>query len=726
MSDEPVRVSISSQTGVHPEEISRRSFPTARRGLDPDAVRRYLEALAAQLQEVLDREQTLRRRLAEAERQAAEPELDEATLLRAVGAETARILETAHLAASDVVSKAEARAAGILAEAENVMSDRMTAAEAEAEALSRAAAAEAAAVAEAAQAEAVALLDTTRAECRRIVREARHLRGGVLHDLADKRRSLRIQLEQLRAGRDALIGVVDAVGDSVDDLRERIAGAEHDARLAAAEAGERAEDAEDESDLFDGDAEIAVDLGQPDEDEELLDGVGGLDEGAGEGFEEEARVASELEEAAAVGERLDEAPGDFLAEEPPLGEEQPEVPPVTATAPEHEAGEEGPVIRILRREEVDLLVDEGLAGELDGEPEELRGDVAPEHEAATETGEESVQPSHRSVDELFARIRAGRQDETSGEIEEPVSAEAGVEGVLGQRSAHEAAVAETEEDAHPDEEPGADGEPVAEEARDARPDEEPGADGEPVAEEPGDDRAARTDASSELPSAEEATETADADALGRRAALLRPITAKLSRSLKRALQDDQNVLLDALRHASGRPELRVLLPEEQQRARLGDAVSASLSSAWAAGHAWLGRTEAKPDDANSAGLRLAAELAEEVTGLLRHRLDEALAPISEVEEGAGEASGAAYREWRGSRVEGVAGDFATRAFSDGAVSGGVGVLVRWVVDDGGQPCPDCDDNSLAGPIETGEEFPTGQPHPPVHPGCRCLLVPISS
>jgi hypothetical protein len=29
-------------------------------------------------------------------------------------------------------------------------------------------------------------------------------------------------------------------------------------------------------------------------------------------------------------------------------------------------------------------------------------------------------------------------------------------------------------------------------------------------------------------------------------------------------------------------------------------------------------------------------------------------------------------------------------------------------------------------VAAGEEFPTGQLHPPVHPGCRCLLVAITS
>ena len=36
-------------------------------------------------------------------------------------------------------------------------------------------------------------------------------------------------------------------------------------------------------------------------------------------------------------------------------------------------------------------------------------------------------------------------------------------------------------------------------------------------------------------------------------------------------------------------------------------------------------------------------------------------------------------------------------------------------------CPDCDDNALE-PTVKGENFPTGQPHPPAHPGCRCLLA----
>src|SRR5579875_1968833 len=124
MPDDPMTVQISSQSGMHPEEILRRSFPSSRKGLEPEAVRRFLESVAAELQAVLDREQALRRRLADAERRAAEPELDEQTLLRLVGAETARILQTAHDAAGEVLSKAKARAAEVLEEAEAVLGDR--------------------------------------------------------------------------------------------------------------------------------------------------------------------------------------------------------------------------------------------------------------------------------------------------------------------------------------------------------------------------------------------------------------------------------------------------------------------------------------------------------------------------------------------------------------------------------------------------------------------------
>lgn len=39
-------------------------------------------------------------------------------------------------------------------------------------------------------------------------------------------------------------------------------------------------------------------------------------------------------------------------------------------------------------------------------------------------------------------------------------------------------------------------------------------------------------------------------------------------------------------------------------------------------------------------------------------------------------------------------------------------------------CPKCQRNAAVGPVEVGEEFPTGDIHPPAHPGCRCALRPV--
>jgi hypothetical protein len=71
----------------------------------------------------------------------------------------------------------------------------------------------------------------------------------------------------------------------------------------------------------------------------------------------------------------------------------------------------------------------------------------------------------------------------------------------------------------------------------------------------------------------------------------------------------------------------------------------------------------------------------------------------------------------------VVGDTLAAAWALGVYDGAArGTTLRWVPTVVGT-CPDCDDNALE-PTVRGENFPTGQPHPPAHPGCRCLLVPV--
>jgi cell division septum initiation protein DivIVA len=686
MSEESGMVSISSHGALHPDEIARRSFPTVRKGVDGEAVRRYLEVIANDMRDLHEREQALRRRLADAERRAAEPELDEQTLLRAVGAETARILQTAHESAADVVAKAEARASDLLQsvseEANSQAASQLSSASRQAEAMT-----------EAARSEAVALLEVTRAECRRIVEEARDLRSSVLGDLSTRRRSLRVQLEQLRTGRDSLLSVVDAVGEAVDQLRDRLANAEHEARLAAAEAGDRLLEDEADNGYDDVVAESAAGF------EAVMDLGVDLAEAASAVVEQGPAVvgqatAPETEELPELqvddadgcadsggvdedGERDggEDASGEDAGEEHPEGVVILEKAPLAAqdATEDEDAGEEDV------SDEAVAHADEAAVSRMMSTAAlyDVEAEVADDLEdagaisALVESGA-PIATSKRSVDELFAKIRASR---SPADMVEAVPA---AEAMTG---------------------PGPLPEPEPSPVPDPLPEPEP----------------------APLPPLEADTTVI----LKRRAELVGPATTKLGRALKRTLQDDQNILLDALRHVSGAADLDSVLPEEPQRQRLEKATVAVLTDAWSIGFGWLGTTEPAKSAALEAGRMLASELASEVTRLLRHRLHEALTSGGTTGDGASEAASAAYREWRTGRTDMTAGDFVTRAFGGGAVAGGKGVLVTWVVDDDGQPCPDCDDNALAGEMAAGEEFPTGQTHPPVHSGCRCLLVPTN-
>ncbi len=72
----------------------------------------------------------------------------------------------------------------------------------------------------------------------------------------------------------------------------------------------------------------------------------------------------------------------------------------------------------------------------------------------------------------------------------------------------------------------------------------------------------------------------------KRSEALDPISEQLAKRLKRALQDDQNLLLDRLRVGSGAWSADVLASEDDQRALYADAAAANLREAMAAGIAF--------------------------------------------------------------------------------------------------------------------------------------------
>jgi DivIVA domain-containing protein len=215
----------------------------------------------------------------------------------------------------------------------------------------------------------------------------------------------------------------------------------------------------------------------------------------------------------------------------------------------------------------------------------------------------------------------------------------------------------------------------------------------------------------------------------RRDELLRPIVTALGRRLKRTLQDSQNDLLDGLRSRGATWSSDLLPPEVEHLDRFATSALPALEQAAEAG-AEFAATGSDSRPSADALVGIADELAASLVGPLRRRLLEEDGLDGAEESVAVEHVGSAFREWKGERVEGLAADHVVAAFSLGTIAaakGASGAAIEWIAipPPGETPCPDCEDNGLNGPQQAGEPFPTGNPHPPAHPGCRCLLVPAS-
>jgi DivIVA domain-containing protein len=190
-------------------------------------------------------------------------------------------------------------------------------------------------------------------------------------------------------------------------------------------------------------------------------------------------------------------------------------------------------------------------------------------------------------------------------------------------------------------------------------------------------------------------------------------TQALTRRVKRALQDDQNAMLERLR-VGGLSVAGVIGDDAEQRQRYLDAASEVLRGAAAAGSQVTGAKG--PVDYASVD-RLAAQMANTVVTLLRRRLADAEDDLT------AEHIGAAFREWRGARIDGLVGDVALSAFATGQYAGATSATaVRWTLGTSCTECASCAANVDAGAVRAGSDFPSGHRHPPVHAGCRCSIA----
>lgn len=689
MPEERLR-SISSSSHLSPDDVAQHSFGTVRRGFDPNEVRAYLESLAASLRAVAERERQLLDELTDAEYRAAHPVLDEATLTAALGAETARVLHSAHEVAAEMLAKSEAEANRLLTEGreeiqqtrahtEARLEERSQAIEAAAAELQERIELESAAALEKAHREADALLEQAREKCRSMVEEAQGLRARVLADLSKRRKVLHVQIEQLRAGREQLAETVHDVRRSVDTIASELFAAEDNARLAAEAAGREALDRVDTATP----EELAAQLLADEHDSHAAGGPEVRAEARGQGHVEAASAAVDSAEPEARHDGRDgvvETP----AGAPGFYDQLDDGTPDDGT-PDADGREGVQIIgAVVAGAEVAAEEAPGPAG------------------AAGPAGEEA--PGPEEVDALFAKLRAARLGDGAPEPvpesvpdAEAVSPDPGpVDAASGPRPTTKAGPKATSKASRK-------AAPSAGKA------------------DPGLDRVAETAA----PVEDDGPPEERSPQAIRRDELVDPIMTTLARRLKRTLQDSQNELLDRLRSNGSRWSVEMLSDETEHIDSFATAAIPALEQSAAAGVSFTGLRGSQVPKADVM-VGIAHDLAVAVVGPLRRRLGGGEGLEGADESVVAEHVGSAFREWKGERIERLAGDHVVAAFSAGtmAVAVGASAQLQWVAvsDSGDTPCPDCEDNGLTGSLAPGDEFPTGHRHPPAHPGCRCLLV----
>ncbi len=688
MSEEGTRrISITYRKGrVSPSDVAGRSFASARRGFDPGEVRNFLELVSQELEDSHQREVELQEALADAEHRANNPTIDEATLITALGNETAKVLRTAHEVAAEIISKAEVdaqrmrqeatnRSDQIREQAEKYAEESKAQADLESAALLDKANEDALARVENARLEGESMISQSKAECMAMVKEAQEMKERVLTDLSRKRSILMDQVAKLKDTRDATAQAVWRARHEIEKMSAEMLPDNDD---SYEHVGEESTEVHPQTTEHNGHLGVSLKDVESEDTEPgrgtILDGADHIVAGAGS---PEGSYKN----------------GDGMATSSGGGQ---------------------------------------MATGLDDEDED---------EMISELGQVVEGSRTQLVDEIFARLRAARP---VVEVE-PASVVIGNDSSVSVQAAKE------------------------------------------VTSEPGMGTAVEPRSGKEAGPEAESDAAVEPGLLLAYDDTVNDLSAGLAKRTKKILQDYQNELLERIRRKKGWDDS--MLPtagryiDELEAAALTfarhaakqgaasvydvyevDVIGSPSSSNNTNGAKDAGHDEI-PEDALSDNriisdddLSLAATTGEDRHGeqIDDAKIDELLAASAElndlasstaktVMEGLGgqimESSidmasadvdflldhvGAAYREWKGARIDGIAGDQIRSAYSIGQLLAGddLGLSFRWISRNQPKGCPDCDDNALSDPVRSGEKFPTGHLHPPAHSGCCCLLFAV--
>lgn len=740
-------VSLSSDgKDFVPEEIARRDFSSSFRGFDQTEVRAYLNRISAEMRALVDREALLQERLEAAELRASQAESpDEATLTAMLGEETAKILDAARSIAHEIRTKAETRTAQLVREAQEEATrltheadelkrsssanaeavaaaitekaeanrDKMLAdANAEAERIVAEANSEAAALRESAEAQAEAreleaetrlaeidaeveaAVEEGRRQGREMVAEAKLVRERILADLAQRRNAARGQLEQLRAARERLLEAYGVVRKTLDEATNELAVAMPEARRAAESAARRAASEAQAASVEEVEAEIEL-----------------------------ARMAGLLSPQEASSPVADQA-SEMV---PLLADDNAPLEAIDDNA-ELEAAGLHPVESALVEHAPAVLDDMVARAEADTSLDDV--EVAdPDETAVTELDEPAVDPGLEDVEaddeadsndgptaDDLATSEVALSDDSDFETED-AELEAGIDSLFARLRAEAPFPTET-----PNE--------LGEERHRSE-------SGDVEGNQPGRGDNGRNDVSGSSSDDTGAGDDDDPDSAERffelRDLALEGLSRRLVSLLKRELSDDENDKMDLARRllAKEGPEAVVGTIDEHRLAYVA-VVSAVLNEIAQAGAEFAVETASSDgyvSDAPSLPVPpeeladLAVELVDGFLVPLRNRLGELTDDLDEDESS--ELIRAAFRPWR-AQMEAMGAATSHAVFNRGVFHAlPESASVAWLNDNGLGPCPDGEDNALAGVLIKGEAFPTGHLHPPAHSRCCCLLVPVN-
>ena len=194
----------------------------------------------------------------------------------------------------------------------------------------------------------------------------------------------------------------------------------------------------------------------------------------------------------------------------------------------------------------------------------------------------------------------------------------------------------------------------------------------------------------------------------------------LIRAVKKSFEDELDTVLAVL---DGDDEKKRRTPLPGPAAYRKRHTKVTASAFMAAAEAGAASVCADLVDGEGACAAADAVFDEQLLSLVRGQVVQAVKEHGDDQHATVKSVRSTYRMVKGEQIETVLFEAMAVAYAVAQrSSAAAGTRVRWVAADGVRPCAECEDNTLAGVIVLGSEFPTGAEIPPGHLGCRCELI----